>query len=157
MCTFNVMDKYKKDSLLWGNQPQAGFWLWQEAHPQCNSNIKAFTCMAVDEDACKSLYSQELFSVHSGLDGTATANDKRKKISLYLQDRSTYWKQWNNPKALSSSKFSTNLPKWKQNVCAACIKPRCKYTTVTHKTWLLVVHIYFSPYLHRIVLILGFS
>lgn len=46
--------------------------------------------MAVDEDACMSLYNQELFSVHSGLDGTATANDKRKKISPYLQERSAY-------------------------------------------------------------------
>ena len=34
--------------------------------------------MAVDEDACMSLYSQELFSVHSGLDGTVTENDKRR-------------------------------------------------------------------------------
>lgn len=37
-----------------------------------------------------SLNSQELFSVHSGLGGTVTANDKRKKISPYLEDRSTY-------------------------------------------------------------------
>lgn len=48
--------------------------------------------MAVDEGACTSLYSQELFSVHSGLDGTVTANDKRKKMSSYLEDRSAYWK-----------------------------------------------------------------
>lgn len=61
--------------------------------------------MAVDEDACMSLYSQELFSVHSGLDGTVTACDKRKKMSPYLEDRSAYSKQWNNPKAPSSSRF----------------------------------------------------
>lgn len=43
-----------------------------------DAKVKAFTCMAVSEDACMSLDSQELFSVHSGLDGTVTANDKRK-------------------------------------------------------------------------------
>lgn len=46
--------------------------------------------MAVNEDACMSLYSQELFSVHSGLDETATANNKRKKMSPYLGSRSAY-------------------------------------------------------------------
>lgn len=46
--------------------------------------------MAVDEDACMSLYSQELFFVHSGLDGTVTANDKRKNMSPYLGDRIAY-------------------------------------------------------------------
>lgn len=40
--------------------------------------------MAVDEDACTSLYSQELFSVRFDLDGTVTANDERKKLSPYL-------------------------------------------------------------------------
>lgn len=58
-----------------------------------DSKMKAFTCMAVGEDACMSLYNQELFSVHSGLDGTVTANDKREKISPYLEDRSAYGKQ----------------------------------------------------------------
>lgn len=46
--------------------------------------------MAVDEDACMSLYSQELFSVHFDLDGTVTANDERMKLSPYLEDRSAY-------------------------------------------------------------------
>lgn len=35
--------------------------------------------MAVDEDVCMSLYSQELFSVHSGLDETVTGNNKKKR------------------------------------------------------------------------------
>lgn len=82
--------------------------------------------MAVDEDACMSLYSQELFSVHFGLDEWVTANNKRKKMSPYLGGSSAYQKQRNNLKTTSSSRFClTNLFKWKQNVCLATKKPRC--------------------------------
>lgn len=37
-----------------------------------------------------SLYNQGLFSVHSGLDETVTANNKRKKMSPYPGGRSAY-------------------------------------------------------------------
>lgn len=43
--------------------------------------------MAVDEDACMSWYSPELFFARSGLDGRVTAVDRRNKMRLYVEDK----------------------------------------------------------------------